>query len=133
MRKTMSPLGRKSYVPRPPATSFTYWSFSGWATWAQCAFKAYCKQILKLKEPPSPPLERGDKIHKELAAFGRKVMLRAPGCAGMFRQQLTKLRKTYEFQVEQSWAFTREWVRCSGSDWDNAWLRVKIDLHYLTS
>ena len=45
------------------------WSFSRWAAWDECAFKYRAKFILKVPEPQSPAMARGDRVHRALDSY----------------------------------------------------------------
>lgn len=40
-------------------------------------------------------------------------------------------RKVYAPVIEGSWAFTRKWEKCDPTDWDNCWVRIKVDFAYV--
>lgn len=112
--------------PKKAAQRFTAWSFSRYSTWSKCPFQAKCKFIDKLPEPPSPALDRGDKIHKLAEAFV-KGPVRAPvpeeleTFAAEFKVLRAKKAKT-ELQL----AFTVNWEPC---EWfaKDAWVRIVAD------
>lgn len=112
-------------------TRFEYWSYSGLTTWEGCAYKAKLKQLDKLKEPSSPPMERGNVIHKEGEDCAKNLVKTAPKSFGRFGKELLALRKTAPV-VETTMAFDRRWVRVPWNAWDKVWVRVKMDLHKFT-
>lgn len=45
------------------------WSYSRWSTWAKCPAMFKYRHIDKLPEPPSPALEKGRKLHDDIAGW----------------------------------------------------------------
>jgi len=105
------------------------WSFSRWTTYRDCAFRAKCKFILRLPEPPSPSMERGNLIHKMAEDFTRGKIKKLPLELSKFSKEFQTLRRV-KAVVEEQWAFTENWELC---DWFSpaAWLRIKMDVHYV--
>jgi CRISPR/Cas system-associated exonuclease Cas4 (RecB family) len=105
------------------------WSFSRWKDYEQCPFRAKCKHVDRMKEPPSPAMERGSNIHKMAEDYTTGALKRLPKELKLFNDRFKALKKA-KATVEQSWAFTRKWGITQWNDWQNCWLRVKVDAFY---
>ena len=114
-------------------TKITAWSFSRYNTYKQCPLKAKLIYIDKLKEPASEPMERGSKIHdiaeNYLTATGRRTVPKELTLFANLFRDLRKLQrdKFSKMIVEQMWCFKKDWSETHDKDWDNTWLRVKLD------
>ena len=108
----------------------TQWSYSTWQTYNQCPKKVYYKKVLKLKEPESPQMLRGTRMHKIAEDFvsGRTEALfdQYGNDLELFRTALTNLRKQKP-QCELEWGLTETWQPCRFDD-PKAWLRLKTDV-----
>ena len=105
-------------MSKNPVTS---WSYSAYSLYSQCPLKYKLVKIDKLKEPPSPHLERGNKIHKEMEHYLVGKLPEVPASGEKFADLLPDLRAMDPY-VEQDWSRT-QW-----RDWKNCWLRVKTDV-----
>jgi RecB family exonuclease len=119
---------------RPPAKGFTAWSFSRYRAYTTCPLQAKLSMIDKLPQPASPAMDRGSSIHDTAAAYVKGEMRQLPEALTLFKDLFVDLRKRYETDVvvEDSWAFRRDWSVTTYDDWDNCWLRVKVDIARLT-
>lgn len=124
----------------------TAWSYSRWSTYEDCPFKAKCKFIDKLPEPPAgPAIDRGIAMHSlaEEAISGKmstktEDIERAERFRSEFKAGPAKLFKS-EFALakkgkpicETEWAFRADW---SDTSWfaKDAWCRVKTDLVFFS-
>lgn len=111
----------------------TAWSFSRFKDYIKCAFYAYCKHVLKHKEPEGPAMAVGSRVH-ELAAQAvqpankKKPLVRE---LSAFKPEFDALRKSgVQVLCEQEWAFDADWKPVS---WfaKQAWVRIKMDAHWL--
>lgn len=110
----------------PPTKKIAAWSYSRWADYQTCPFKAKCKYVLKLKEPGGDAMNRGSDIHKKLENYLNYKMKRVPTEAKLLKKEYVAMKKLKP-EVELSVAFTNTWEK---TDWFNptkAWCRVKID------
>lgn len=139
-------------MPTPRLITISAWSYSRFGVYDLCPRKAKFLYISKLKEPDSdsglkgtrthalaavvasgkvPPLDRDNAaFYPELKALVKSRKL--PPELDTFAEEFKALRKTPGVRVEESWAFTRDWVP-TGWFAGNAWLRIKVDLHYLAT
>jgi CRISPR/Cas system-associated exonuclease Cas4 (RecB family) len=143
-------------VPTPPkkqsvVKKITYWSYSRWQEYVTCPFKAYCKMILKLREPSSPALEKGNLSHLYAQTFVGAVVpplayqeeprseslvkLLNRIAKGFLLPELETFKVEFKalragkYKTEQEWIFKRDWSQTVWNDWGNIWLRVKCDAH----
>jgi hypothetical protein len=124
-------------VPWSKPTFFTSWSFSRLQAYRRCPLAAKLSLIDKIKEPPKEeghPMVRGDRIHKLAEAY-----IKGAGKAAMpeelkaFDKELRALRKLRKADpelvvVEETWAFRKDWSITRYDDWNECWLRVKLDV-----
>lgn len=113
----------------------TAWSYSRLANWELCPAQFKYRHIDKLKEPPSPAMERGNVMHKALANF-----LTTPGeslpafVTNPFQQKLyTEMQAFPDKIVEQQWGFTVGW---EPTGWfakgkNATWYRCSLDVALL--
>lgn len=120
------------------ATTITSWSFSRLKVYQQCPFKAKLKFIDKLKEPSDPdgPMARGDRIHKLAQAYIEGKGRTLPAELALFPNAFKKLRAIYKktpanITVEETWAFRKDWSRTTWDDWNNCWVRIKVDVQWI--
>lgn len=111
------------------------WSFSALREYERCPHAIYLARVEKAPRPdfsndPKHPLVRGNRVHKEAERFIRGE--------GPLTKDLQKLRPTLDelraayadgrVEVEQLWAFNRQWQTTDG-DWENPehWATVICD------
>lgn len=137
--------------PDSKLKKITNWSFSRWREYCECPFKAYCKVILKLKEPGSKALDNGNRVHalaesyvsgkvpepgyqepprsKEYTAELTKAASgKLPKELSTFTEEFKALRDR-KYVTEQQWIFRSDWSQTLWNDWQGAWCRVKCDAH----
>ena len=110
----------------------TSWSFSRFSDYRQCPAKAKFKYVLKLQEPSNAAMARGNEIHKAAEEYikGKKRTLHEE--LHRFKDLFTRLRTTYKkkirtMDVEETWAFTKEWAKTRYDDWTGCHVRIKMD------
>lgn len=108
-------------------TAITAWSYSRLALWEQCPLAFKLKNIDKIKEEQSPAMARGDKIHKQMAAFAMGTGARPAEAAkfGQLSDELAAMPTDIKV-VEQQWGFSKSW-RPTGWFGKDTWLRVILD------
>lgn len=129
------------------------WSYSVYTQYGKCPLSVCFDKIKRIRmiEPPNPHFEKGDRVHK-----GTERYLTAPEkelkklVTAMKKEGPTlptgevKPKSTYELlkpvegrltafrklkaMAEQEWAFTKEYATTRWNDWDNCWLRIKVDV-----
>lgn len=113
-------------MPTKLLAKLTSWSFSRWSVYVQCPAKARYKFIDKLPEPGNAAMERGNTIHKLAEAYVKGDLKMVPKELALFKSEMRELKKAGA-HAEQSLTFTKDWKGCAWNDWNNAWLRIKID------
>jgi hypothetical protein len=106
----------------------TSWSYSRYSTYTACPAKAKYKFLDKLPEPPSAAMERGNTIHKLAEGYTKGLIKTLPPELRLFENEFEELKKSNP-SVEESWAFTKDWLKTIWNDWANCALRIKIDAH----
>lgn len=149
------PVARRSGLFARPASKqevrrkMDAWPYSRFKDWVQCPFKAYLKHVLRIKEPGSPAMDRGNHAHKtaedlllgkitweeaqaqaaesgDKKRFGPKAM---PISFKPFEKDFAVAAKS-EPVVEEQWGFAQTWAE-TGWFGPTTWLRVKLDLCYI--
>lgn len=109
----------------------TTWSFSRWACWDNCPLQYKLKFIDKLSDPPSPAMERGDRVHKALDKYITGVGPLPPEVTDPFHKQLyAEMQAFPNKMVEQKWGFSNNW-RPTGWHGNATWLRSIADVALL--
>lgn len=109
-----------------PPKKITSWSYSRYQMYTKCPFRAKCKFIDKLPEPSAPAMERGNLIHKLAEEYTLGKIKKLPPELAKFKDEFTELKKSKPV-VEQTWAFTKDWLKTVYNDWNNCALRIKTD------
>ncbi len=111
----------------------TAWSYSRYRDWKRCPFYAKCKHVDRMPEPGSPAMDRGGKVHKMAQDYveAKRAPTKISEELACFEVEFKDLRKMKAL-CENEWAFTREWQPTGWFDTD-AWLRVKMDVHYVNT
>jgi hypothetical protein len=106
------------------------WSFSRLSDFEKCPYMMRLKYIDKVEQPENPYIARGIRIHTSIEDFitGKSDTLDPE--IKTFKNEINSLRERYKtgsVEVEGEWAFTNKWVRCDWRDYEQVWLRVKLD------
>lgn len=117
------------------ANTLTAWSYSRLALYEMCPFAFKCKNIDKLPDPPGPAMDRGNKIHKEMANYVTAATascpdVLAPSAKGSaFKKLCSEIRSfpADDRVVEQQWGFTKAW-KATGWFGKETWWRVVLDV-----
>lgn len=142
-------------MPTARLVQLTAWSYSRYSGYEQCPYKCKLQNIDKLKEPPSPAMNEGSRVHAiaDVAVSGRlpeinrdnnmfvkdmKAVLamegkKLPTELDTFEEEFKELRKARGVETEAMWTFDKNW---EVTDWfaPNAWLRIKVDaFHHISS
>lgn len=107
-------------------TQITSWSFSRYSVYEKCPAKAKYKFIDKLPDPGGPAMERGNVIHKLAEQYTKGEIKTIPLELRKFKDEFAILKKSKPV-VEESWAFTKHWLKTTWNDWANCALRIKVD------
>jgi hypothetical protein len=110
-------------------SAVTAWSYSRLELYERCPLAFKLKHIDKTPEAQSPAMERGDRIHKEIAAYLQKKVDRPPQEASKYFSKLMKelhdLPPDWTF-FEQQWGFTQNW-QATGWFGKDTWFRAVLD------
>ncbi len=131
----------------PVPKKLTAWSFSRFKDYDTCALKFKLKHIDKIAEPPNQAMFRGSSIGKMVENYlkGKKDLLEPAAekyrpdfknALKLFKKDLEQgkvyaAKKTITTVIEDSWAFTRTWGLTQWNNWNECWLRVKMDYAFI--
>ena len=118
-------MGANEKFLKPPQ----FWSVSRYNTWSQCAYKYQLQHMLKIPTPEAYPMQRGIRIHKLLEEYLKGNVTGIPDELEHFKKELIRLKRL-KVDPEVSWTITKDLEITHAKDWDNAWLRAKIDAHH---
>lgn len=79
-------------------------------------------------DPSVPAIERGVEIHSKAEAYLRGNTKGLPSELNKFAAEFSALLRR-KAKPEVNWTLTVRGEPCLPTDWENAWLRVKIDAH----
>lgn len=113
---------------RPSARGPKFWSFSRLSTFEKCPLQYALNFIWKLPQPPSRAMDRGNTIHKQSEDYIKGKLKGIPASLMQFRQEYAAIRKIETCKAEESYTVTKTWQPTHATDWDNAWLRAKVDI-----
>lgn len=107
-------------------------SFTRYDDWCKCPRFANEKHLRKsFQEPKSPAMERGGM----LATAGEDYLLKRTNTLHKELRTFADEFKFYRAQksmfAEVSWGFKRDWTPTSPTNWNECFLRIKIDVGYL--
>lgn len=106
------------------------WSYSKYALFEQCPAAYNYKHNLKLPDPPSPAMERGNKIHKRGEDFLVKRGLPLPKEYAPFSAEMFHLRDAGA-KAEEKVGFFRDWSPTTFFH-KGVWLRSIYDATLVT-
>lgn len=117
-----------------------YWSFSSLSTYETCPYQAKLAKVDRIEEiprgtPPSGmtewPNDRGTRVHDNAEMFVRGEVNEPCTELEHFVPELNKLKELYQSGIvamEDMWCYDRNWSPVEADDFDNIWLRVKLDV-----
>jgi len=108
------------------------WSYSTWNMWRKCPRRIYYSKIEKRPDPMGAAAQRGIRIHEMAEKFIKGSLLELPTKGvgkelGHFKTKLLQLRNSATAKAELDFTFTRDWSQTHWRDWDNAYVRIKVD------
>lgn len=116
---------------KPASRQFKSWSFSRWNEYEQCPLRAKLKHIDKVPEgPKNPAAERGQDIALRTERYMAGAVSKMPPELAPLAKDYQRVRKQPGLKVEMQYGFDRQWNPVPWDDWNNCWLRAKMDLHY---
>jgi len=117
---------KKKYDPLKGMRWPGFWSYSRWSVANKCMARYMFQCLLKLPQPESPPMLRGQKIHGKGEAYLDGSVKNVPAEYRLFSGEMKAIKKLGA-DPEGTFAFTKTWGITSPTDWANCWLRIKID------
>ena len=108
------------------------WSYSTYNMWSQCPRRIYYAKIEKRPDPLGAAAQKGIKVHAMAEHFIKGEIDRFPEkgvgkALNAWVEDLTRLRESPTAKSELDFTFTEDWQQTHWRDWDNAWVRMKID------
>lgn len=106
----------------------------------QCAYQSKLARIDKIPEadrgtPPAGmkewPHVRGERVHDAAEMFCRGERSDLIHELRFFEPELRRIRELYEcgiVEMEEMWCFNRDWEIVDDDDYENIWLRSKLDV-----
>lgn len=114
----------------PKGTKFPdFWSVSRYNVWRECARKYLLKHVLKYPEPKHPAAERGIHHHHLLEQYLKGGIRGMPDELKNFKKEINEMKRLGA-RAEESWTLTKDLKQTHAKDWNNAWLRAKVDIHH---
>jgi hypothetical protein len=108
----------------------TAWSYSRYALYEQCPLKFKLEVLEGIKQPASPAMERGNKVHVALANYVTGKTTTPPETHDKIRYVVEQIRDFHDKVVEQQWGFTKSW-RPTGWFGKDTWFRATLDVGLL--
>lgn len=104
----------------------TSWSYSRYEAHETCPFMFLHKFVLKTKEDHSPAMDRGKKLHLDIAKYVGGATNELPDVKHQ-HQVMAELRDFDDKVIEQQWGFTSSWEQ---TGWFGAttWYRQICDV-----
>ncbi len=113
----------------PPVVA---WSYSRYSDYKQCPAKFMYKHLMKLSDPGSAAMNRGNVVHKAAEDYvAKRINKIAPELKGVTTE--LKFLRSNNATVEQSWGFRNDWAWIGRPGWfgDDVWFRAKADVTLL--
>jgi len=118
--------GKKKYDPLRGIRWPTSWSYSRWNVFNKCRLRYMYQYLLKLPQPESAPMIRGQAIHEKGEAYLDGDIKNVPAAYKMFADEMRAIKKLGATS-EGSFNFTKSWAPTEWDNWRLCWLRIKID------
>ncbi len=118
-----------------PRKQLKAWSYSTWNMWRICPQRIFYSKIERLPDPLGKAAQRGTEVHGIAEEFvaGKIDELPTRGNGKIlipFKPDLIQLRDEPTVKVEVDFTFTETWRKTHWRDWNDAWVRMKIDVLY---
>jgi len=101
-------------------------SYSRWSVFNNCPFQYDCKFNKKIPEEQRYFSERGNIIHAKAEHFVKGNITGMPDELSKFSSDFRSLRNCGA-KTEIDVAINKDWNPSFGTDWDNVWVRAKVD------
>lgn len=108
------------------------WSYSRYADYKQCPARFKYKYLMKLPDPGSPAMERGNTIHKMAEDYVTGKLRKVPKELTGVEPELAFLKEA-KAVAEENWGFKKDWNWIGRPGWfgDDVWFRAKTDVRLL--
>lgn len=118
--------------PKDKPKTFDAWSYSRFAMWRECPYRAKLKHIDKLEEPGSAAMDKGNAVHKDCERFVKGELKTLPLYLKGWAAEFKTLREK-RAEAEAEWAFDNQWAPTGWFQKGEhaAWCRVKVDATYV--
>ena len=105
------------------------WSYSRYSDYQQCPAKFKYKHLMRLPDPGSPAMERGNVIHKLAEDYVKAKLDAVPPELANVADELNFLKDNFA-TAEESWGFRKSWDWIGRPGWfgDDVWFRMKADV-----
>lgn len=107
------------------------WGWSKLDVYRGCPAQFKFKFIDKLREPKSPALERGTKVHDGLEMFLNGWGPNIPEEVNPFWKKPLERLKKIEPKTEAAWGVDRNWKPLPNWFHEDTWIRAKSDVYYI--
>jgi hypothetical protein len=115
----------------PKIKQFGSWSFSRWNEYEECPLRAKLKHLDKVPEgPKNAAADRGQDIALRTERYMAGAVRVMPPELKPLQSDYVRVRKEKSLKIEMMYGFDRQWNPVPWDDWNNCWLRAKMDLHY---
>lgn len=131
MAKRMAQAAKGKGMFKQATDRLMAWSFSRWKDYEKCPLFCKLAHILRMRSgQPSEAIDKGTVAHQLADHFVRGTLKKFPKELGPFKHEFGALRQL-KAKTEAEWAFDIEYNQV---DWfgKTAWLRMKVDAHYLS-
>lgn len=108
----------------------TFWSYSRLMDFEKCPYMYQLKHVDKVPQPENPFSARGIELHAAHEDYitGKRDDIHLE--LAEFAIEMKSLRTRYvakQVEIEEEWAFDRQWQRTDWRDYDRTWVRIKLD------
>ena len=108
-------------------TKIKSWSYSQLSDYEACAHAHMYRRIVKLPEPPSYHMTKGNAVHKLAEEFLLRNIPVLPPVLNKFSKEFANLLE-HGAKPEEEFVLGKTWNHIpNGWNADNAWLRLKLD------
>ena len=105
------------------------WSYTALSQYESCPRQFFYERVKKIKDKDAPKpkaLQRGIDVHDEGEKFLTHQISYTPKDYLKFEHLMLDLRDMNPM-VEQNWGFKLNWSPTSPTNWNECWLRIKMD------
>lgn len=104
----------------------TRWSYSSLSTYEECSAKWKYRYVDKMRDPPSPAMERGTRLHSLCETVLNDHSAPTPYELTAIGLHLERLRAN-QAQSEKVWRLNADWTPVE----TGAWVKGIIDVHFI--